>query len=116
MDDYRVILTPDAEEDLAEIKQYISVHLQAPETAMRYLAVLKKDTAKLAFYPEKHQIMKEEPWKQLRLRFLKSKGFLIYYRIDEQTHTVFVLNYIYTRRDQLHALSQKNEFDFTKEE
>jgi len=116
MDDYRVILTPDAEADLADIKQYISVNLQAPETAIRYLTVLKKDTGKLAFYPEKYQIVEEEPWKSRGLRFLKSKGFQIYYRIDEQAHTVYVLNYIYTRRDQLRALSQKNDFDFTKEE
>ncbi len=116
MDDYRVILTPDSEADLAEIKQYISINLQAPETALRYLAALRKDTAKLAFYPEKYQIMEEEPWKSRELRFLKSKGFLIYYRIDEQAHIVYVLNYIYTRREQLRALSQKNDYDFTKEE
>ena len=116
MDDYRVILTPDAEADLTEIKQYISVNLQAPETSLRYLTALRRDTAKLSFYPEKYQIMEEEPWKSRGLRFIKSKGFLIYYRIDEQAHTVYVLNYIYTRRDQLRALSQKNEFGFTKEE
>ena len=48
----------------------------------------------------------EEPWHSRGIRRIVAENFLVYYRIDEQAMRVYVLNVIYTKRDQLRALSQ----------
>ena len=35
---------------------------------------------------------------------MKAKGFLIYYLADPDSRTVYILNYVYEKRDQLQAL------------
>ena len=42
MDEYRVIITPDAENDLIELDNYISFELQVPEIASTYIAAIKQ--------------------------------------------------------------------------
>lgn len=41
MDDFEVIITPDAEDDLIQLDDYITYELLAPETAVRYIADIK---------------------------------------------------------------------------
>ena len=41
MTDYDVIITPDAENDLNELDDYISVTLQSPDIAIAYIRTIK---------------------------------------------------------------------------
>ena len=89
MDSYKIIITPDAEEDLFELRNYIADVLLARDTA-RYKPV------------------DDEPWHSRGIRRIMANNFFVYYRIDEDRKQVFVLNVIYARRDQLRMLEQMN--------
>ena len=107
MPSYQIIMTSDAEADVAEIRDYIANVLLAPDTALSYVRSVRAEIGSLADMPARYKLMDEEPWHSRGIRRVLAKNFYIYYRIDEPAKTVFVLNVIYARRDQLKALSQK---------
>ena len=84
MGSYRIIVTPDANANLAELCFYTS---------------LKKLPARIA-------PVNEEPWHSRGIRFLIVKNFYVYYRIDEDAKKVYVLNVVYNKRDQLRVLAK----------
>lgn len=84
MNSYEIIVTPDAEADLYEIKNYMADSIA----------------------PEEH-----EPWHSRGVRKISAKNFYIYYRPDEVSARVYVLNVIYTKRDQLKVLNKMNLYD-----
>ena len=50
----------------------------------------------------------DEPWHSRGVRKILVKNFFVYYRIDEESLKVFILNIIYARSDQLAALRSMN--------
>ena len=106
MDSYRIIVTPDAEADLSELRDYIANVLRSPETARSYLHHLRKEIGSLSEMPARIKAIDEEPWHSRGIRKLIVKNFLVYFRIVEKEKTVFILNVIYARRDQLRILEQ----------
>ncbi len=104
MEAYQIIVTPDAEADLQELRYYITEVLAAPDTALRYLQTVHKEIAGLAVLPERVAPVLEEPWRSRGIRRVLVKNFYVYFRIDESTNRIYILNVIYGRRDQLQAL------------
>ncbi len=105
MPDYRIIIIPDAIRDLTELRDYIADVLLAPETALAYIQTIRREIGSLARMPARNKCVDHEPWHSRGVRKIIVKNFYVYYRIDEATGTVYVLNVIYARRDQLKALS-----------
>ena len=104
MNRYEIILTPDAEADLREIKDYIAETLQVPEVALNYIRSLRKEMEKLSYMADSMPPVEHEPWHTRGVRKITFKNFYIYYRPDAASGKVYVLNLIYARRDQLKAL------------
>ena len=40
------------------------------------------------------------------IRRIVVKNFVVYYRIDDASHRVYILNIIYAKRDQMRMLAQ----------
>ena len=47
MDSYKIIITPDAEADLFEIRDYIAYILSAPDVALNYIRAIRNEIQKL---------------------------------------------------------------------
>ena len=107
MDGYGIILTPDAEEDLWELRNYIADVLLSPGTALEYVRAVREEIASLAQFPARFKPLDDEPWHSRSVRRLLAKNYFVYYWIDEPRKRVYVMNVIYSRRDQLQALAQK---------
>ena len=105
---YRIIITPDAEADLKELRDYIADVLLAPDTARAYIGRIRRSIASLAEMPERIALVNDEPWRSRGLRKIIVNNFYVYFRIAESANIVFILNVIYAKRDQLMALKQKN--------
>ncbi len=108
MDSYKIIITPDAEEDLVELRNYIADVLLARDTARNYIRTIRKEIGSLSEMPARYKPVDDEPWHSRGIRRIMANNFFVYYRIDEDRKQVFVLNVIYARRDQLRMLEQMN--------
>lgn len=106
MDAYRIILTPDAEEDMKELRSYIADVLSVQNTALAYVQAVRKEIRSLSEMPARYRPVDEEPWHSRGIRRLIVKNSYVYYRIDEAAKKVLILNVVYARRDQLKALSR----------
>ncbi|MEE1227932.1 MAG: type II toxin-antitoxin system RelE/ParE family toxin [Lachnospiraceae bacterium] len=111
MRSYKVIITPDAEANLLEIKEYITYTLLVPETAKDYLESLREEIGKLSYLGASIASVQEEPWHSRGLRKVTAKNFYIYYLVNEERSTVSVMNVIYRKRDQAKALEEKRKQD-----
>ena len=105
MTQYRIIVTPDASDDLYELRSYIADVLCAPDTALSYIRAVRKEIAALSEMPARYRPVDDEPWHSLGIRKFLVKNSFVYYRIDEAAGMVYILNIIYAARDQLRALS-----------
>ena len=108
MDSYKIIITPDAEEDLVELRNYIADVLLARDTARNYIRTIRKEIGSLSELPARYKPVDDEPWHSRGVRRIIVNNFFVYYRIDEEHKQVFIMNIIYARRDQLRLLEQMN--------
>ena len=102
---YRIIITPDAIKDLAELSDYIADMLHAHDTALSYVRAVREEISSLSDMPERYKLVDDEPWHSRGLRRFLVKNFYVYYRIDEQAKMIYILNVIYARRDQMAQLA-----------
>lgn len=110
MNTYEIIMTPDATTDLAELRNYIADVLLVPDIALTYIRIIRTEISKLTNMPHRIAPVPEEPWHSRGIRKIIVKNFYVYYRIDENTERVYILNVIYQKRDQLQMLAQM-DFD-----
>lgn len=104
MDSYNIIITPDAEADLIEIRNYIADSLLAPDTALNCIRAIRSKISKLEYMASSIAPVSHEPWHTRGVRRVSVKNFYIYYRPDDSSGNVYILNIIYAKRDQLKML------------
>lgn len=96
---------------MAQIVDYISNELFAPEAAIQLLDKLENSIMALEEFPERFQLIDEEPWRSERVRKIVVNNFLVYYWINPQERKVHVTAVIYAKRDQLKQLKLMNMDD-----
>jgi len=106
MDSYEIIMTDDATADLIELRDYIAEVLLAPETALSYIRAIRAEISTLSEMPARIRTVDDEPWHSRDIRKIIAKNFYVYYRIDESSKRVYILNIIYNKRDQLRQLAR----------
>ena len=106
VDSYGILVTPDAVDNLFELRNYIANTLHSPETAVSYIQKIRNEISSLSAMPGRYRLVDEEPWHTRGVRKFLVKNFYVYYRIDETAHRVYILNVFYSKRDQLRALTQ----------
>lgn len=111
MDSYKIIITADAEADLYEIRDYIAETLLVPEVAIKYVRSIRKEIEKLSYLAKSIAPEKREPWHSRGVRKIMAKNFFVYYRPDDTSGKVYILNVIYAKRDQLKVLKNMNLFE-----
>lgn len=104
MDDYEIIVTPEAEADLNEIRDYIAYTLLVPDTALQYIHTIRAEISKLSYLASTIAPIDQEPWHTRGIRKISAKNFFVYYRIDKAVKRVYILNVIYAKKDQFKAL------------
>ena len=97
---YEVVVSKRAKEHLRDIKDYITIELNAPQAARSVLDDLEEALASLDMFPERIPFSKI---KELRLRGVHCmvvRKYLIYFEIDEAARRVTVAAVLYGKRDQ----------------
>jgi toxin ParE1/3/4 len=97
---YDVLVTPDAYDDLASIRDHIARGLGSPEDARSTLRSIRKTVGSLATMPSRAKEVEGEPWRSRGVRRILSGRFFVYYRVDEEAGTAYVLKVLYARGDQ----------------
>lgn len=102
--------TAGAKKDLRNIFRYISEELLHPENAAGQTERIMTAIRKLDTIPNRNRLYEEEPWYSRGLRFFPVNNYLVFYKTDDETETVYVVRIMYGGRDvhkQLQALTHQ---------
>lgn len=99
---YKLKISPQARDDLAEIKGYISQELCNPQAAVNIVSEITKKVRSLLEYPGIGSPLSSIMDIQTDYRFFVCANYLIFYR--NENRTVFVSRILYGRRDYMRIL------------
>lgn len=99
---YKLRISPEAKNDLAEIKGYISEELCNPQAAINLAFKITKKIRGLSEHPGIGASLSSIMDIQTDYRFLVCANYLIFYRYEDEI--VFVSRILYGRRDYMRIL------------
>ena len=107
MNYYKIIITPRALENIGDLVGYIAVQLNNPIAAEQLLNKIKTKIYALNLFPGIYPLFHDEEYNGMGIRRIISDSFFVYYKIDEETKTVYILMVVYSKRDQFLQLRKK---------
>lgn len=99
MNDYTIEMTESAHKDLKEIIPYIRTDLTSPDTDLLFLDGIESVINQLAFMPEKFQRVRDVYLASMGYRSTQYKRYLIFYKIDFNSKTVYILRILHSSRN-----------------
>ena len=91
---YKVILSPEASADIQNIYDYIAYEKQSILNAEAQLSRIQKEIIQLDTMPNAFRFYPKEPWHSRGLRYFPIDNYLIFYTVDEEKKSVYVLRVI----------------------
>ena len=106
---YKLIILPEAQQDIKDIVLYIAKDLAAPKAANRIRELLKNGIKSLSEMPDRASLVNRQPWRDMGVHRLRVKYYYIYYIISDTEHTVKILAVIHVERDQKSRLEERGK-------
>ena len=100
---YKVKLSMKAKEDFKGIVLYIKNQLKEPVIAKNYATIIKEEINKLEYYPAKFAII-DDSIKDLGIRKLNIKNYIVFYRVIEEDKVVSVERILYGASNWINKL------------
>ncbi|MBO5560549.1 MAG: type II toxin-antitoxin system RelE/ParE family toxin [Firmicutes bacterium] len=107
-DAYKLIILPEAQQDIRNIVLYIANELVSPQAALNLQQNFIDEINKLSFMPKSIKPIDEQPWGALGVRKILVKNYYIYFIVDETAMEFKVIAAIYTKMDQTTQLAKRN--------
>lgn len=92
---YKVMMLPQAEEDIMSNTDYIAFEKKSPETALELAMGFRNKIAELEFMPAQHELDEDEELAFRGIRKCYYKNYKIFFFIDENNHIVYVLRVLH---------------------
>lgn len=101
---YEIKITAMAQNDFEHIYMHISNNLHNKQAALKLTALLDKNIKSLSDMPERYALVKDNYLKNMGIRFISVKNYIIFYTIDENKQTVYVIRILYGKRNWIDIL------------
>ena len=95
MPEYKIKITDLAEQDLENAGDYIANVLQNPSAAAGMMRDIRRSILKLRYLPERHELDEDPLLAELGVRKIYFKEYKIFYTIDSDTNTVYVIRILH---------------------
>ncbi len=95
-------ISPEAANDLQEIREYVTAQLGAPAAAQKLVSRILQSMRRLADFPESGPALSSVLNVETNYRFLVCENYLIFYRLEQQT--IFIVRVLYGKRDYMKLL------------
>ena len=105
------MVTRAAERDLNSAYEYIASALLNPRAADDLLTETEDTISGLSEYPERFSLADDPVLKGWGIRFVPVKNYLVFYAVSESDHTVYIISFLYGKRDWISVLKQISSSD-----
>ena len=99
MDEYRIIISDLAKQDIVNTSVYIANEFQEPAVAAKITGAMLDAIFTLENMPDRIGLVKSERLAEKGIRPLHIKNHTVFFRIDESTKIVDIIRVLYSRRD-----------------
>ena len=96
---YEVFSTRAADRDILKAADYIEFVLHNPQAADALLDEIEMKINSLSENPERYAVVSDPVLKSWQIRFIQVKNYLAFYVISESERRVYVVRFLYERRD-----------------
>lgn len=101
---FQIHITKAAEKDLISAADYIEFNLCNPEAADDLLDKADEQIQSLINLPERYAIVDDPVLKAWGIRFIQIGNYLAFYTISEERQTVYIVRFLYGKRDWISIL------------
>lgn len=96
---YKIVVTNPAANDINNAVLYIANELNNKNAAVNLIDETQKAINSLSDMPGRYPVVGDASLAQLGIRMLQIKNYLVFYVIREETKTVVILRFLYSKRD-----------------
>ena len=108
MENYKVIPTKSAENDLEGIYLYIATQALMPIAAVKKVKRLKDSIVKkLSFMPQKYRLVNDSYLASIRYRMMNVENYIVFFSVEENKKVVWVERVIHGARDWKRLLPEE---------
>ena len=104
LEKYNVKLSIEAEKDIQNIIIYIKDILKEPIIAKRYAQLIKNEIESLVYNPKRYAIIDNKKIKDLEVRKLIVKKYIVFYRVNEERKRVNIERILYCASNWMNKL------------
>ena len=104
---YKIHITKTAETDLNTAIDYIEFTLLNPQAADNLLDKTVEAINKLSYMPQIQSLVEDSVLNAWGIRFIVINNYITFFTIDEQLKTVYILRYIYGKRNWIEILKSE---------
>lgn len=108
---YDLHITSAAENDLNEAADYIEYVLLSPDAADHLLDTASERISALAQFAERNALIDDPVLKAWGIRFIQVNSYLAFYVISEEENRVYIVRFLYGKRDWIGILKQGLTFE-----
>lgn len=101
---YKIKLSIKAKDDLKDIVLYIKNHLNEPAIANKYANIIREEIQTLEYFPQKFAMIDDKFVKDLKIRKLSVKNYIVFYRVNEEKKFVNVERILYSESNWINEL------------
>lgn len=101
---FQIHITKAAEKDLISAADYIEFNLYNPKAADDLLDRAEEPIQSLVSLPERYAIVDDPVLKSWGIRFIQIGNYLAFYTISEERQTVYIVRFLYGKRDWISIL------------
>lgn len=105
---YSVRITESAEKDLNSAIDYIEFNLLNPQAADNLLDSVEEAFKRLSDMPQMHALADDPILNAWGIRFVTINNYMAFYRIDEKTKVVYIVRFLYGKRNWMDILKGKS--------
>ena len=104
---YRIEITEAAQRDFENIYTYISDSLCNRKAATGLIDLFDKNIRTLADMPEGYPLANDEYLRNMGIRFISVKNYIIFYTVNIKKQMVYVVRVLYGKRNWIDILQSE---------
>lgn len=103
---YSKIYSSASTNDIQQTIRYLKNSLKNPDATTRLYKAIESASESLKTFPYKHAIIDDTFLSLYKIRFVRINNYLLFFTITEETKTIYIIRFLYARRDWQHILKK----------
>ena len=108
---YTKIYSISSRNDVKQVIGYLKHTLKSPSAANNLYNLVNSTVKKLQTFPYKHPKIDDPLLASYHIRYVTLKSYLLFYTVTEETKTIYIIRFLYSRRNWQHILQRTVQYD-----